>query len=73
MKILLLLSRCDQTGMTTHTLDLGRALVSLGHRVTLLVGGGRKICRNQKYYIKNFWKWVFKLFLFVKRLIILYI
>ena len=42
MKILLLLSRCDQTGMTTHTLDLGRALVSLGHRVTLLVGRRKK-------------------------------
>ncbi len=38
MKILLLLSRCDQTGVTTHTLDLSEALVALGHDVTVLVG-----------------------------------
>ncbi len=38
MKILLLLSRCDQTGVTTHTLDLCEALVDLGHDVTVLVG-----------------------------------
>lgn len=38
MKILMILSRCDQTGMTTHTLDLSSALVGLGHDVTLLVG-----------------------------------
>lgn len=38
MKILFLLSHIDQTGMTTHTLDLGSALVKLGHNVTLLVG-----------------------------------
>lgn len=73
MKILLLLSRCDQTGMTTHTLDLGRALVSLGHRVTLLVGRRKKNLPESEILYQNFWKWVFKLFLFVKRLIILYI
>ena len=38
MKILLLLSRCDQTGVTTHTLDLTEALVEQGHDVTVLVG-----------------------------------
>lgn len=38
MKILLLLSRCDQTGMTTHTLDLCEALVKSGQDVTVLVG-----------------------------------
>ena len=38
MKILFLLSRCDQTGVTTHTLDLCEALVALGHDVTVLVG-----------------------------------
>ena len=38
MKILLLLSRCDQTGVTTHTLDLCEALVSQGHDVTVLIG-----------------------------------
>ncbi len=42
MKILLLLSRCDQTGMTTHILDLGCALVYLGYNVTLLVGRRKK-------------------------------
>lgn len=34
----MILSHCDQTGMTTHTLDLSTALVELGHEVTLLVG-----------------------------------
>ncbi len=38
MKILLLLSRCDQTGMTTHTIDLTEALVGQGHDVTVLIG-----------------------------------
>ncbi len=43
MKILLLLSRCDQTGVTTHTLDLCEALVALGHDVTVLVGRQTKV------------------------------
>lgn len=34
----MILSRYDQTGMTTHTIDLSRALVRKGHEVTLLVG-----------------------------------
>jgi len=39
MKILILLSRVDQTGMTTHTLDLGTELIRMGHEVVLLTGG----------------------------------
>lgn len=46
MKILFLLSRCDQTGMTTHTLDLGYALVEQGHSVTTLMGGGEARTSN---------------------------
>jgi len=46
MKILFLLTRCDQTGMTTHTLDLGTALVNLGQEVTLLLG--RSKCGKEK-------------------------
>lgn len=46
MKILMLLSRCDQTGMTTHSLDLAQAETALGHDVTLLVG--RKKTNNSK-------------------------
>ncbi len=38
MNILMLLSRCDMTGVTTHTLDLSSALVAMGHQVSLLVG-----------------------------------
>lgn len=38
MKILMLLSRLDQTGMTTHTIDLAEALVRKKHEVTVLVG-----------------------------------
>lgn len=34
----MILSRLDQTGMTTHTLDLTAALVKKNHNVTLLVG-----------------------------------
>lgn len=42
MKVLILLSRCDQTGMTTNTLDLCEGLLDLGHEVTLIVGKGEK-------------------------------
>ena len=38
MKILMLLSRCDQTGMTTHSLDLAEALVRKGVDLTILIG-----------------------------------
>lgn len=38
MRILMLLSRLDQTGMTTHTIDLAEALVRKRHDVTVLVG-----------------------------------
>lgn len=38
MKILIILSRLDQTGMTTNTIDLCEGLSLLGHKVTLLVG-----------------------------------
>ncbi len=38
MKVLLVLSNCDQTGMTTHTLDLAEALLNNGVEVKLLVG-----------------------------------
>lgn len=38
MRVLILLSRCDQTGMTTNTLDLCEGLIDLGHDVTLIVG-----------------------------------
>ncbi len=32
----MLLSRLDQTGMTTHTMELAEALVRKGHNVTVL-------------------------------------
>lgn len=34
----MLLSRLDQTGMTTHTIELAEALVRKGHNVTILTG-----------------------------------
>lgn len=34
----MLLSRCDQTGMTTNSLDLCEGLLDLGHYVSLVVG-----------------------------------
>lgn len=39
MKIALLLSRIEQTGVTTHTLDLTKGLVDEGHEVFLITGG----------------------------------
>ncbi|MFH6604948.1 glycosyltransferase family 4 protein [Maribacter algicola] len=39
MKIVLLLSRIEQTGVTTHTLDLASGLVEKGHEVGLITGG----------------------------------
>lgn len=38
MKIAILISRLDQTGMSTNTIDLSLALSSLGHDVSLIVG-----------------------------------
>jgi glycosyltransferase involved in cell wall biosynthesis len=39
MKIALLLSRIEQTGVTTHTLDLAQGLIDKGHDVCLITGG----------------------------------
>lgn len=39
MKIAFLLSRIEQTGVTTHTLDLAQGLVEEGHKVCLITGG----------------------------------
>ena len=39
MKIALLLSRIEQTGVTTHTLDLAKGLVDMGHEICLITGG----------------------------------
>ncbi len=39
MKIAFLLSRIEQTGVTTHTLDLAQGLVEDGHQVCLITGG----------------------------------
>ena len=39
MKIALLLSRIEQTGVTTHTLDLTKGLIDEGHEVFLITGG----------------------------------
>lgn len=42
MKILIILSHLDQTGMTTNTIDLCEGLSHLGHNVTLLTGRQKK-------------------------------
>ncbi|MFM2229271.1 MAG: hypothetical protein RL607_529 [Bacteroidota bacterium] len=39
LKVVLLLSSIDQTGLTTHTLDLTKGLSQLGHKVYLIYGG----------------------------------
>lgn len=39
MKIAFLLSRIEQTGVTTHTLDLAQGLIEEGHKVCLITGG----------------------------------
>ena len=39
MKIALLLSRIEQTGVTTHTIDLTKGLIDEGHEVFLITGG----------------------------------
>ena len=39
MKIAFLLSRIEQSGVTTHTLDLTKGLVDMGHEVCLITGG----------------------------------
>lgn len=47
MKILIILSHLDQTGMTTNTIDLCEGLSLLGHKVTLLVGKNKNKKINQ--------------------------
>ncbi|WP_273566575.1 hypothetical protein [Maribacter halichondriae] len=39
MRIALLLSRIEQTGVTTHTIDLSKGLIDMGHEVCLITGG----------------------------------
>ncbi len=39
MKIAFLLSRIEQSGVTTHTLDLTKGLIDMGHEVCLVTGG----------------------------------
>jgi len=39
LRIVLILSRIEQTGVTTHTLDLTEGLVKEGHEVFLITGG----------------------------------
>lgn len=39
MKIALLLSRIEQTGVTTHTLDLAKGLLDEGNEVCIITGG----------------------------------
>ncbi len=39
MKVAFLLSRIEQSGVTTHTLDLTKGLVDMGHTVCLITGG----------------------------------
>lgn len=54
MKILMLLSSPDKTGLTTHTLDLSLALVQLGHQVTLLTNVDSPANSEQVYFINKF-------------------
>ncbi len=43
----MLLSRIDQTGLTTHTLDLTRGLIMGGHEVFVIVGVGGSVENNK--------------------------
>lgn len=52
MRILLLLSRIEQTGVTTHTLDLAEGLISKGHEVCLITGG---IVRKESNRVRDFY------------------
>ncbi|TDS13428.1 glycosyltransferase involved in cell wall biosynthesis [Maribacter caenipelagi] len=39
LKIVMLLSRIDQSGLTKHTIDLAKGLTDLGHQILLITGG----------------------------------
>lgn len=55
MKILMLLSRCDQTGMTTHTLDLAQALTEQNVDVKVLIGfSNKKATPTEKDLLNKF-------------------
>lgn len=54
MKILMILSSPDKTGMTTHTLDLSVALVKLGHQVTILTSIDKPCNNEQDFFLKKF-------------------
>lgn len=53
MKVTLLLSRFDQTGMTTHTIDLAKSLVSNNVITTLIVGYKNKNIRYQNELLEQ--------------------
>lgn len=54
MKILMILSSPDKTGLTTHTLDLSDALVQQGHEVTLLTSVDSSKTTEQDFFIRSF-------------------
>jgi hypothetical protein len=54
MKILMILSSPDKTGLTTHTLDLSAALVQLGHEVSLLTTVDMPKTAEQEFFIRSF-------------------
>jgi glycosyltransferase involved in cell wall biosynthesis len=52
MRIAMLMSRVEGTGVTTHTLDLTRGLLAAGHQVCLITGGkvANGSARVDEYY-----------------------
>ncbi len=64
MKILMLLSRCDQTGMTTNSLDLCEGLLDLGHTVSLVVGNSPQDDAVAKKRLDDFKALGVKLYIF---------
>ncbi len=53
MKVLMILSRFDTTGMTTNTVDLANALSEMGNDVHLLVGTNKKHTNLEDYFLNK--------------------
>ncbi|WP_291071792.1 glycosyltransferase family 4 protein [Empedobacter sp. UBA5637] len=54
MKIVKLLTKINETGLTTNTLDLTEAFIKKGHEVTVLIGKSEYYNEGLKYLEKRF-------------------
>lgn len=51
LKIVMLLSRIDQSGLTKNTIDLAEGLTDLGHEILLITGGISEVEQSERVFV----------------------